>query len=55
MHRWRDAIRVETAAVVPVDEWAHVAVTYDGSREAAGVKVYVDGKPERLQESCSTI
>ena len=43
--RWLDdAIRVETAAVVPAEKWTHVAVTYDGSRGAAGVKVYVDGK-----------
>ncbi len=43
--RWLDdAIRVETAAVVPAEKWTHVAVTYDGSRLAAGVKVYVDGK-----------
>jgi hypothetical protein len=43
--RWLDdAIRVETPAVVPAEKWTHVAVTYDGSRVAAGVKVYVDGK-----------
>ena len=43
--RWLDdAIRVETASVVPAEKWTHVAVTYDGSRVAAGVKVYVDGK-----------
>jgi Protein of unknown function (DUF1553)/Protein of unknown function (DUF1549)/Concanavalin A-like lectin/glucanases superfamily/Planctomycete cytochrome C len=43
--RWLDdAIRVETAAIVPAEKWTHVAVTYDGSRGASGVKVYVDGK-----------
>ena len=43
--RWLDdAIRVETAAAVPAEEWTHVAVTYDGSRLAAGVKVYIDGE-----------
>jgi len=43
--RWLDdAIRVETAAVVPAEKWTHVAVTYNGSRLAAGVKVYVNGK-----------
>jgi hypothetical protein len=43
--RWLDdAIRVETSALVPGEKWTHVAVTYDGSRIAAGVKVYVDGK-----------
>ncbi len=43
--RWLDdAIRLETASVVPADMWTHVAVTYDGSRLAAGVKVYIDGE-----------
>ncbi len=26
------------------DEWVHVFVTYDGSRKAAGVKIYLNGK-----------
>ena len=44
--RWLDdAIRVETKAAVPDGEWTHVAVTYDGSRVADGIKVYLDGKP----------
>ena len=43
--RWLDdAIRVETAAIVSAEKWTHVAVTYDGSRLAAGLKLYVDGK-----------
>jgi hypothetical protein len=43
--RWLDdAIRVESAVDVPSGEWTHVAVTYDGSRLASGVKVYLDGK-----------
>jgi hypothetical protein len=43
--RWLDdAIRVETQSMVPEDQWTHVAVTYDGSRLAQGVSVYLDGK-----------
>jgi Protein of unknown function (DUF1553)/Protein of unknown function (DUF1549)/Concanavalin A-like lectin/glucanases superfamily/Planctomycete cytochrome C len=43
--RWLDdAIRVETATVVPAERWTHIAVKYDGSRGAAGVKIYIDGK-----------
>jgi hypothetical protein len=44
--RWLDdAIRVETAdAVIAADKWQHVLVTYDGSRRAAGISVYIDGK-----------
>ncbi len=43
--RWLDdALRVETECALPADEWHHVAVTYDGSRMASGVKVYFDGQ-----------
>ena len=50
MKRWLDdAIRVETTAVIPADKWTHVGVTYDGSRVAAGVKIYVDGKLEPIK------
>jgi hypothetical protein len=42
--RWLDdALRVETVAPVALNRWSHIAVSYDGSRHAAGVKVYVDG------------
>jgi len=48
--RWLDdALRVETERELPADEWHHVLVTYDGSRVAAGVKVYVDGRPEKTK------
>jgi hypothetical protein len=30
------------------DHWHHVMVTYDGSRTAGGITVYIDGKPEKL-------
>ncbi|MBX2851130.1 MAG: hypothetical protein KTR15_05220 [Phycisphaeraceae bacterium] len=36
-------IRVESADQLVADRWQHVAVTYDGSRMARGVKVYVNG------------
>jgi mono/diheme cytochrome c family protein len=35
-------VRSEGAAIRP-GEWRHVAVTYDGKRAAAGVRVFVDG------------
>jgi hypothetical protein len=45
--RWLDdAIRIETIRPLEPERWHHVAVTYDGSRSAAGLVVYVDGKPE---------
>ncbi len=48
--RWLDdAIRVETECQVEPGAWHHVLFTYDGSRVAAGIKVYVDGRPQPLK------
>lgn len=48
--RWLDdAIRVQTRVVIPADRWTHVAVTYDGSRVAGGVRVYIDGRLAPLE------
>ena len=60
--RWEgNAIRVITRRALEPNRWYHVFVTYDGSSKAAGVRVYVDGKPEavdvthdRLQGSIRT-
>ena len=42
--RWLDdALRVEAATTLSAGEWHHVCVTYDGSRAASGIRLYVDG------------
>ena len=47
--RWLDdCLRVESQQSLPMGEWSHVAVTYDGSREAKGIRVYVNGQPVKL-------
>ncbi len=44
--RWLDdALRVETKTALEPDHWHHVAVSYDGSRVAKGVRFYVNGQP----------
>ena len=44
--RWLDdALRVESEEPLAVDEWQHVVATYDGSRVASGVALYVNGQP----------
>ncbi|HEY2584368.1 MAG TPA: DUF1549 domain-containing protein, partial [Tepidisphaeraceae bacterium] len=49
-HMWPgNSIKVVTKEAVPVNEWEHVAVTYDGSSRAAGVHVYLNGKNAELQ------
>lgn len=40
------AVKVNTNAKLKPNVWQHVFVTYDGSRKAAGVKVYFDGKSQ---------
>ncbi|PYV08620.1 MAG: hypothetical protein DMG07_25300, partial [Acidobacteria bacterium] len=48
--RWLDdALRVETEAKLEPECWHHVAATYDGSRVADGVRIYIDGKPAKLK------
>jgi hypothetical protein len=48
--RWLDdALRIETAESLAPDQWHHVMATYDGSRVARGVSIYVDGKPAKLK------
>lgn len=48
--RWLDdSIRVETRQSLPTGKWSHVFATYDGSRVAGGIRLYVDGKPWKLK------
>ena len=48
--RWLDdALRVETEAALAPDAWQHVTVVYDGSRLAAGVKIFVNGQPQKTR------
>ncbi|MSQ96252.1 MAG: DUF1553 domain-containing protein [Gemmataceae bacterium] len=48
--RWLDdAIRIETVDSLEPNRWQHVFVSYDGSREAKGLKVYVDGKLAKVK------
>ena len=45
--RWLDdACRVATAESIDASDWRQVTITYDGRREAAGIRIYVDGVPQ---------
>ena len=47
--RWLDdGARVETVKPMELNRWQHVMMTYDGSRTAEGVKIYVDGQSQEL-------
>ncbi len=48
--RWLDdGARVETVQPIALNRWQHVMMTYDGSRTADGLKIYVDGKSQELK------
>jgi len=50
VHRWPDdAIKVLTKAGVALNAWHHVAAVYDGGGKAAGLKIFVDGKPAPIE------
>ncbi|MGL4463465.1 MAG: DUF1553 domain-containing protein [Planctomycetia bacterium] len=45
VHKWPgDGLKVVDPAALPVGKWTHVFVTYDGSKKAGGVALYVDGE-----------
>ncbi|WP_126970986.1 DUF1553 domain-containing protein [Gynurincola endophyticus] len=45
MHAFpHDAISVYTKAALDSNKWYHITVSYDGSSEAAGVKIFINGK-----------
>jgi hypothetical protein len=47
--RWTDiGMRLETRNTLPLNQWRHIVATYDGSRYAKGVRIYVDGQPQEL-------
>ena len=45
----QNALEVTTNSTVPVREWTHVAVTYDGSSKAKGIKIYQNGEPATVE------
>lgn len=49
-HMWPgNSLKVRAIDSVPVNEWAHVVVTYDGSSRAAGIHIYINGKSADFQ------
>lgn len=48
-HWPHNAIKVTSKARLGLHEWHHVAATYDGSKKAAGIRIYIDGKRQELE------
>jgi hypothetical protein len=56
INQWpANAVKVVTKDQLPADQWVHVAVTYDGSAKAAGVRVYVNGKSQPTNVQADTL
>lgn len=43
-----DALSVEAEHAVELNQWHNVTMTYDGSGVAAGIRIYIDGQPQKL-------
>ncbi|MBM81803.1 MAG: hypothetical protein CMJ78_14595 [Planctomycetaceae bacterium] len=49
VHHWgADAIEVVASQTLQSRQWQHVVVSYDGTRKASGVKIFIDGQPSTL-------
>jgi hypothetical protein len=49
IHFWPgNALKVSAKEELPLKQWSHLAITYDGSSRAAGVGIYLNGKPVQL-------
>ncbi|MCA9236856.1 MAG: DUF1549 domain-containing protein, partial [Planctomycetales bacterium] len=44
-----NGIGLRTRATIPPGQWRHLAVTYDGSSQAAGIRVFFDGQPADVE------
>ena len=49
-HMWpENAIRIASERRVPLSEWVHVAMTYDGSSRAGGLDLYMGGERQPVR------
>ena len=56
IHFWPgDAIRVRSKESIPVDQWSHIAVTYDGLSRADGIGLFVDGVRQEVDVDRDTL
>ena len=50
IHFWPgNAIRVRTKDILPPGQWHHLSMVYDGSSQANGLKIYLNGKPANIE------
>jgi mono/diheme cytochrome c family protein len=56
IHKWPDdALKVVSRNPVKTGQWNHLFITYDGSGQPGGVKVYVNGVPQQTLVEASRL
>lgn len=56
VRNWQfDAIRVESKEKLALNQWHHVAASYDGRVTEGGVAVFVNGQPQSLKVNSNSI
>ena len=49
IHSWPDkAFKVVTKQPVSLNEWHHIVVAYDGTRQATGLQLFIDGELQKV-------
>ncbi len=50
MHSWPyNMLHVTSRQAIPLKQWTQIALTYDGSSRAAGIKLYVNGQAAEVE------
>ncbi|MFT4542889.1 MAG: hypothetical protein ACI841_002794 [Planctomycetota bacterium] len=50
IHFWPgDALRVRTLEPLPLETWFHLTMTWDGSSQASGLRLFVNGQPVEVE------
>jgi hypothetical protein len=56
VHKWpEDALKVSGKSKIEAGRWFHVLLTYDGSGQAAGLKLYLDGAPQEQSADMNSL
>lgn len=50
-----NALKVVGKSQLPKGKWTHVAMTYDGTSKVGGVKIYVNGKAQELDNKANKL
>src|SRR6185436_5808169 len=49
IHFWPgNAIKVATQRKLPLHEWIHLGISYDGSSRASGIRLFLNGQPAEV-------